>query len=121
MSLNFFVFVLLGFGFGFVFFAADAIEKIFSSKLFTFVLDALMLSAFGTVVYSCIIAYNNGNVRGLFFVLMLTGFVLYYWSVHRLFLSITDKIIHMFQNINANITKKLKNSKKKKKKVLHLK
>lgn len=108
MSLNFFVFVLLGFGFGFAFFAADVIEKIFSSKIFTFVFDTLMLSAFGTVVYSCIIAYNNGNVRGLFFVLMLTGFVLYYWSVHRLFSSITDKMIHMFQNINANITKKLK-------------
>ena len=52
MSLNYFVFVLLGFGFGFVFFAADVIDKIFSSKPFTFILDALMLSAFGTVVYS---------------------------------------------------------------------
>lgn len=84
-----------------------------------FVFDLLLMTAFGFLFYITLIAYNSGELRGIFFAAVFIGCFLYSLVLHKL----VDKVFHSFggklNKAVKNLSKKLKISKKSLKKLLH--
>ncbi len=77
------------------------------------------MSVFGILFYLTLIAYNSGEIRGIFFVLFFVGCLAYSLVVHKPI----DKVFHFFggklNKAVRTIAKKLKFSKKTLKNLLH--
>ena len=114
------VFSFLGFAFGILFDFFTSFEKALNVKWFTFALDLLMTVA-ASVVFGCaMIAYSNGNFKGINFFFTLVVFVIYMTTLHKVVYPIFCGVFYPMRKILKKIAKKLKNDEKSLKKLLHL-
>jgi hypothetical protein len=78
-----------------------------------------MMIIWGLMFFTCLIAFNNGEIRGIYFVDCCIGFVLYNFTVHKPFYKYFYKIARRNNKFVKNHFKKLRFNEKSFKNLLH--
>lgn len=96
------VFIVLGVVFAFLFYAFTFVEKIFKNKIFTFVLDTLLMIIYALSFFCFLIGYCNAQFRFYYLVMLALGFDIYIFTFHKLFQKPAKRL-------NRKLNKKLLN------------
>lgn len=88
------------------------LQKLFSNKKATFVLDVLFSIFCGFLSLLFVIAYNNGEVRALLFLAFVVSFYVYRFTFGRLSSAFIVNLSNRLRNIFAKIVLCLENVKK---------
>lgn len=103
---------MLGCAFGVSCGVVGFVEKLFNSKVITFLLDFVMLAIWGFSFFSMLIAYNGGSFRANFGLSCAGGFLVYYNTLHRLLLPLTNKLVSLSNRLNSFVLSKYEQTKK---------
>ena len=94
-------------------------ETVFYHRVIRFILDFVMMIFF-TLLFVCVlIAYNNGAMRMMYLLASVTSFTVYLLTLHRLLFPVLKLLASPFRKFLKFLSKKLKNSKKSFKNLLH--
>lgn len=104
---------------GVVFNLVTLIEKILKSKLLFYILDVITLSSFALAYFCTVFAYNGGELRFLYFLLLALGFTLYVKTFYKWSMPLINALSQKIHIPTLKFTKRLKFSKKSIKNLLH--